>query len=457
MTKLSVGVASADLTPPIGSVMGGYGARKGVAQSVATPLRCRAFVFDDGNAAVALVVCDLLFATYDITARARNLITEELGLPPTSVMITATHTHSGPAGLTMGQDPVLAEWVSRQVAGSVTAAFRNREAAVLKYAETEVTSISQNRRDPDGPIETTARILMAEAAERPETLATVVNYACHATVLEHDNLALSPDFPGHMIGSVEQAVGGQAAYLQGCAGAINPVWMRHDHAEARRVGSILGLATARVAQEALPLGRGQWSVNLSLAQDVPKEPTGCVEVADGPVAGDSVKVRLSRRSRPPAPETEAELAELDGLLSARPGDRAPLLARRAELRMQAYFARHPYPYAVRGDLGEGGRGEADEVEVQALLLGAGTAIVGIPGEPFLGIAEEVRRRSGLKHLMVAGYANEAIGYIPMATEFDQGGYEVGCARFTSEAASSMVEGALRALAAATEQGPDPRR
>jgi hypothetical protein len=145
-------------------------------------------------------------------------------------------------------------------------------------------------------------------------------------------------------------------------------------------------------------------------------------------------------------ETEAELAELEVLLSARPEDRAPLLARRAELRMQAYFARHPYPYAVRGDVGEGGAGDADEVEVQALRIGAGTAIVGIPGEPFLGIAEEVRRRSGLEHVMVAGYANEAIGYIPLATEFGLGGYEVGCARFTPEAAASMVEGALSALA-----------
>jgi hypothetical protein len=189
-------------------------------------------------------------------------------------------------------------------------------------------------------------------------------------------------------------------------------------------------------------------VNLSLAQDVPKDPTGCVEVADGPVAGASVNVRLSPRPRPPATETEAELAELDVLLSAKPDDRAPLLARRAELRMQAYFARHPYLYAVRGDVGEGGGGDADEVEVQALRIGA-TAIVGIPGEPFLGIAEEVRRRSGLKHVMVAGYANEAIGYIPLATEFGLGGYEVGCARFTPEAASSMVEGALSALAAAT--------
>jgi len=447
--SLSVGAAKADITPPVGCLMGGYGARKGRAESIAAPLYCRSFVFDDGQSILALVVCDLVFVTYDITSLARRLVAEDLGLPASSVMVTGTHTHSGPAGLTMGVDPVFTESVSRKIAGSVADAYRRRRPARLKYAETPVTTISQNRRDPEGPIETVARILLAESVGTPSPLATIVNYACHATVLEYDNLALSPDFPGAVAGAVEQCAGGQAAYLQGCAGSINPVWMRHDHAEAQRTGTILGLAAARTVLEALPLGNGQWSVNLSMAEDVAKPPpANCRVVTAGLLAGSSLRVSLSRRTRPPAQDSETELAQLEATLSgpSQPEQRKAALARRAAVRMELYYGDRPYQYAVRSDEEPDGSGP-DEVEVQTLRLGSDTVIVGLPGEPFLEIGDEIRRRSGIRNVLVAGYANEAIGYVPVASEFPRQGYEVGCARFTSDAAESLVDGALRSIAA----------
>jgi neutral ceramidase len=443
---LQVGAAEADITPPVGCRMGGYGARTGKAERVAAPLRCHTVIFDDGTSPVGLVVCDLLFATWDITSRARRLVAETLGWPEGALMVTATHTHSGPAGLTAGQDASYVDMVARQIAGSVTEAFAARRGAVVKYAETSVSSISQNRRDVDGPIETVARLLIAEAADPAATLATIVNYACHATVLEHDNLAVSPDFPGATVDVVEAISGGRAAYLQGCAGAINPVWMRHDHGEARRIGTILGAAAARVVAEALPAGRGQWAVNLSRAEDTPKKPEGVEVVAPGPLAHRSVRVKLQRRERPALPEVDAELARIDASLAEEgtsTDERRALLARRGTLRMERHFGQHPYVYAIRS--GGPGADDEDEVEVQAIRIGESTAIVGIPGEPFLAIADEIRRRSGLAHVLVAGYANEAIGYVPVADEFPAHGYEVGCARFTPEAADAVVQGALAAL------------
>lgn len=442
---LSVGVAKADITPPVGCIMGGYGARKGRAESVAAPLHCRAFVFDDGDTTLALAVCDLVFVTHDITSLARRLVAEGLGIPENCIMITGTHTHSGPAGLTMGLDAVFTESVSRRIAGAIDEAFRTRRPSWLKYAEVPVTTISQNRRDPDGLIETTARILIAESADTPQTLATIVNYACHATVLEYDNLAISPDFPGAVVSSLEQNVGGQAVYLQGCCGSINPVWMRHDHAEVRRIGSILGQAAGRAVLEALPLRRGQWSVNLSMAEDVPKpEPANCRVVSDGPLAASSVKAKLSLRPRASAEGSEAELADLEAALSRPDGpeQRRALLARRAAVRMELYFANRPYQYAVHSDAGNGGADESGDVEVQTLRLGGDTIIVGLPGEPFLEIGDEIRKRSGVANVLVAGYANQAIGYVPIATEFPLNGYEVGCARFTPEAAGTLIEAAL---------------
>src|SRR5207237_728155 len=145
-------------------------------------------------------------------------------------------------------------------------ACRRMQPVTLKYGESQVSTISQNRRHPDGPIETTGKVLLAAPDGGGPAVATLLNYACHATVLEHDNLCYSADFPGAAARTVERAAGGVCVYVQGACGDINPVWMRHDFAEVERVGGILGAAAARTAHELRPLGEGQWGINLSWSE-----------------------------------------------------------------------------------------------------------------------------------------------------------------------------------------------
>ena len=440
---LRVGAATADITPPVGYALGGYGNRTGVSERVHTPLRAQVLVADDGLRPVAIAACDLLFATFDLTRLVREGVSAALGWQADQVMVTASHTHSGPAALTLAQDRAYVEQVAARIAGAIAEAARDARPASLRYAETTVTSVSQNRRDPDGPIEPTARILAATAGRDPIT--TLVSYACHATVLEGDNLDISPDFPGTAVSLVAGAVGGRAMYLQGCCGDINPVWSSHDHAEAARIGSIVGLAAARAVRESAPLGHGQWVRNLSWSEDSPAGVDRADVVTPGPVGSASVTVALPARELS-GDEVDAELRDVTAALDQPGADRRQLMPNRAALVMEALYARRAYPYALR----DGRPAERPEsVEVQALRIGPDLAVVGIPGEPFIQIADEIRQRAGIRHLLVAGYANEAIGYIPVADEFPRRGYEVGCARYGPEAAALLTDGAVRALQAAT--------
>ena len=52
------------------------------------------------------------------------------------------------------------------------------------------------------------------------------------------------------------------------------------------------------------------------------------------------------------------------------------------------------------------------------------ALVALPGEPFVELGLEIKRRSPAPHTFVVGYANDWVGYLPTQVAWEQGGYEV---------------------------------
>ena len=50
----------------------------------------------DGSTRIALVACDLITMTAEISAEARRIVSEATGIPGRNVMICSTHTHTGP-------------------------------------------------------------------------------------------------------------------------------------------------------------------------------------------------------------------------------------------------------------------------------------------------------------------------------------------------------------------------
>jgi hypothetical protein len=435
MSVVSAGAATADITPGVGLPMGGYGARQGVSQGTMDPLLVRTLVLSDGSSEVAIAVCDLVGVGPDLVRMARELIETEAGIPPSHVLVGATHTHSGPAGVRARDAADYVGVVARKVAGSVLEARAALRPVTLKVGTVDVTTISQNRRDPDGPIDTVAKVLVAG------DVATLVNYACHSTVLEHDNMHYSPDYPGAMARFIERELGGTAVFLQGAAGNINPVWMRHDAAEVERIGGILGAAATRTAHELRPVGEGQWCVNLNWSEETPKDNPGTVLTDVSLRAGHEV-LELPRRMLPSQEAIGKEIASLeserDELASNDVAGRRARTARINELRIEWLIAglRESDDDLLR-DIGK--------VEVQAMRISPELGLVALPGEFFVEIGHAIEAAAGLPHLLVGGYANGMIGYVPTEEAFAEHGYEVGCAQFEPTAGSTIADAAVALL------------
>ena len=95
-----------------------------------------------------------------------------------------------------------------------------------------------NRRDPDGPADTVLRVILFDSDEGP--VACLLNFACHATVLDGRNLMLSAEFPGVACRIVEQATGAGVVYLNGACGDVNPAWMEQGFPSVDRAGQVVG-------------------------------------------------------------------------------------------------------------------------------------------------------------------------------------------------------------------------
>jgi len=92
---LRVGAAAVVITPPEGTPLAGYYGYRG-SKNVLDDIHSKAIVLELGDTKAALVVCDLISLPRQVVTEARRQIEKATGIPGANVMISATHTHTGP-------------------------------------------------------------------------------------------------------------------------------------------------------------------------------------------------------------------------------------------------------------------------------------------------------------------------------------------------------------------------
>src|SRR5207302_4645375 len=101
--------------------------------------------------------------------------------------------------------------------------------------------------NPEGPCDHEVLVVRLDALEN-NPLATLVNYACHPTIMGPPNRLITPDYPGATKRVVEQALGGKCFFLQGSAGDQGPLQgFQADTRVYRNFGAVLGHEAAKVA------------------------------------------------------------------------------------------------------------------------------------------------------------------------------------------------------------------
>ncbi|MHC4229044.1 MAG: sugar phosphate isomerase/epimerase family protein, partial [Planctomycetota bacterium] len=93
--QLTAGVAVTDITPPVGYRMSGY-FRERLSTGTSNPLRAKAVVMRQGRESAAMVSCDIIGLSPEVSSRARKLAAKKTGIPAANILLAATHSHTGP-------------------------------------------------------------------------------------------------------------------------------------------------------------------------------------------------------------------------------------------------------------------------------------------------------------------------------------------------------------------------
>jgi hypothetical protein len=244
--ELRAGTAKIDITPDKPVQMSGYGARTALSEAVHDPLSARVVAFENNGERLVLVSSDLL-GFYDGTAEhLRKVILSELELEPGELFLSAIHTHDGPT-LTIDKEkghPNNLEYtknLENRLIEVIRKAIKNT-GPVLIGAGVGYSPVGANRRElqfdssgnssirlgrnPYGP--TDKQVLVMKLA-KPDgaVVASLFDYATHATCLGGRNLTISGDVLGLSEQFVEKILGEQviAPAFAGASGNIDP-WFR---------------------------------------------------------------------------------------------------------------------------------------------------------------------------------------------------------------------------------------
>lgn len=229
------GIAKDLITPDIRMTMSGYGSYYGtVYRGVHDDLYVKALLMNDGRESLLLITADLLFHEPGLTEAIQDYALTRYGVRPDCVLLSYTHTHSGPAikGYDLGQHADHYEsFLEARIKSCIDRAFLNTFAGSVSYGFVEGEWNINRRKRVDGKMVnlpnpeglTDNRLpLLRIMDERGRLRGLLLNYACHPVTVR-DTPYLSADFPGRVCQYVETAFfGATGLFFQGAGGNSRP-------------------------------------------------------------------------------------------------------------------------------------------------------------------------------------------------------------------------------------------
>ena len=439
-TSLRIGAAETDITPPIGYRMAGYFDER-LSTGTHDPLKSKAIVLQQGKTKMALVFCDLLGLSLNVTTNARALASRQTGIPFSNIMISATHSHTGPlfddvrrdyfhqaAIAKNGSDPTervsYPDFLTERIVQAISEAYSKLRPAELETGITKQENMTYNRRfwmkngkvvfnpgqlntnivRPAGPTDSDVGVLLARDAAGHHPFAGVTVFAMHSDTVggsEH-----SADYEYYLQETLRQSFGPNfiSAFGAGTCGDLNHINVNKKQTlkgfdMAKHLGTTLGQTVLSATNQLSPINEPSLTVRGTTLQ-LPLQEVTPEQVADARSKADKL------------------------------GDPNIDFLTKVSMAKTLDLARHGPTYPM---------------EVQVFRFDSNTALVCLPGEIFVELGLAIKQASPFKNTMVMSICNDRPNYVPTRKAFTEGSYEVTNSRVKPGSGESLVDAALKLL------------
>ncbi len=393
-TSMKVGVGKVNITPTGSIWMAGYASRDKPSEGILLDLYVKALVFEnpDGTRG-ALLTSDVLGLPANVSHRIAERVQAEFEIPRERLMLTASHTHSGPVlfnnlrdmyDLAPEETKKIQEYTEAfpdKALEAIRLALANLEPCNLQWGVGQAT-FGKNRRkytlggvtndfNPIGPVDHDVPVLKVARADG-SVKAVAFGYACHNTTLAI--FLLSGDYAGFAQTYIEEEFPGAVAlFAMGCGGDINPL-PRGTVEHAKEYGRQLGEAVASV------LGGDMADVN-------------------GPLEALYREIPLALSEPPTREALEQQTAGSEGVVKRRAERLLAQLGEKGKL-----DTTYPFP-------------------IQVWKFSDTLLVTALGGESVVDYSLRLKHDFGREKQWVISYANDVCGYIPSLRVLREGGYE----------------------------------
>lgn len=396
---MKCGRSRIDITPDAQVVLGGglFGLNRSVAHGLSATVL--AFEADDGQRAV-VVSCDVLGFDTATADDLRQQIATEAGCDGQAVLLAATHTHSGPATITLQRwhlrDLSFLDTLGNKLVSATHQAIQDLHPVIIERASDVVPGRTVNRTSYGSEVD--SAVYLHRIRNGSGMLeAVLMNFACHP-VCQARSRIISPDYPYYLREGLRAVAGAgvETAFLLGPCGDINPSGFGNgNHAQDGPSGDA---ARELLAQE----------IGIDLAAAALRAVTNA-----GLVTQDSIDVAVRLIDLPLTPYPDADQ-----------------LAARAE-QCRVHLKNDASPWAESELLAEldwielAGQSPSQtslSVAIQAIRIGP-MLILALPLELFTIHGQRLRFLPGMGGLTIATMANGYHGYITVPETFHRRFYE----------------------------------
>lgn len=387
------GVARVDITPSGSIWLSGYANRTKPSEGVLTQLYAKALAVEDSRGTrVVIVTTDLIGLPRQITDEVAARIQKQHGLDRSRLLFNSSHTHTGPVvrpnlntmyDLPEAEQKKLADYarqLTEQLYTLIGTALGGLTPVSVSFGQS-IAAFAINRREPapqgvriglnpSGPVDHAVPVIALRAPDG-RLKAVLYGYACHNTTLTGQHYKISGDYAAYSQAAIEKAhPGATALFVLLCGGDQNPNPRgTEEHAVAH------GTSLAAAVNEAL-----------NKVEPVRGRIRSAYQTVDLPFA-------LHTRE-----QFEKEAQSQDRFRVRRAREMLALYDRREPIR------RTPYP-------------------VQAIRFGDGATLLALGGEVVIDYALRAKREFPRERLVVLGYSNDVMCYIPSRRVLKEGGYE----------------------------------